>query len=162
VASVDHTYEATAVDFPDGRFVRSVLGSHLTNTSRMDDQSLSLALSVRSQDLKFVANELERLNVAAESPFFGKLATSHIVLMGHSLGGQAALSGIEQDSHFRAGVLIDGVLTEAPAAVTDTPILILAAGREWSDNERLLWEDLRGPRLAVNLKGSEHVTPTDA
>jgi dienelactone hydrolase len=162
VASVDHTYEATAVDFPDGRFVQSVLGSHLANTWRMDDQSLSLALSVRSQDLKFVANELERLNAAADSPFFGKLDTSHIGLMGHSLGGQAALSGIEQDTRFQAGVLIDGMLTEAPAAVTDKPLLILAAGREWSDNERLLWEDLRGPRLAVNFSGAEHVTPTDA
>jgi hypothetical protein len=53
----------------------------------MDDQSLSLALSVRSQDLKFVANELERQN-AAGSPFFGKLDASHIGLMGHSLGGR--------------------------------------------------------------------------
>ncbi len=26
VASVDHTYEATAVEFPDGRFVKSVFG----------------------------------------------------------------------------------------------------------------------------------------
>jgi dienelactone hydrolase len=162
VASVDHTYEATAVDFPDSRFVPSLLGSYLANTSRMDGQSLSLALSVRSKDLKFVAKELERLNTVADSPFFGKLDTSHIGLMGHSLGGQAALSGIEQDTRFRAGVLIEGVLTEALAAVTDTPLLILAAGREWSDNERLLWEDLRGPRLAVNFQGAEHVTPTDA
>jgi hypothetical protein len=83
--------------------------------------------------------------------------------MGHSLGGQAALSGIEQDTRFQARVLIDGVLTEAPAAVTDKPILILAAGREqWTDKERLLWDHLSGPRLAVNLKGSEHVTPSDA
>jgi hypothetical protein len=29
-------------------------------------------------------------------------------------------------------------------------------------NERLLWDRLSGPRLAVNLKGAEHVTPSDA
>ena len=61
VASVDHTYEATAVEFPDGRFVKSVLGSHIGNTWRMDDESMSLALSARSEDLNFVVNELERL-----------------------------------------------------------------------------------------------------
>jgi hypothetical protein len=83
--------------------------------------------------------------------------------MGHSLGGQAALSGVEQDTRFQAGVLIDGVLTEAPAGITDTPILILAAGREqWGDNERVLWDHLTGPNLAVNLKGAEHATPSDA
>jgi hypothetical protein len=25
-----------------------------------------------------------------------------------------------------------------------------------------MWDQLRGPRLAVNLKGAEHVTPSDA
>jgi len=153
VASVDHTYEATAVEFPDGRLVRSVLGSHLANTWRMDDRSFSLALSVRSADLKFVARELERLNSEADSPFTAKLDTSRVGLMGHSLGGQAALSGIEQEAHFRAGVLIDGVLTDIPATGLDKAILILAAGREqWNDNERGLWDLLRGPRLAVNLR----------
>jgi len=46
---------------------------------------------------------------------------------------------------------------------TQTPVLILAAGREqWSANECRLWNDLRGPRLAVNLRGAEHLTPSDA
>ena len=47
VASVDHTYEATAEDFPDARFVKSLGGSYLDNSWRTDDQSVSLALSVR-------------------------------------------------------------------------------------------------------------------
>ena len=33
VASVDHTYEATAVEFPDGRLVKSVFGSHLAEST---------------------------------------------------------------------------------------------------------------------------------
>jgi hypothetical protein len=42
-------------------------------------------------------------------------------------------------------------------------VLILAAGREqWAENDRHLWDKLRGPRFAVNLKGAEHVTPSDA
>jgi dienelactone hydrolase len=162
VASVDHTYEATAVEFPDGRFVQSKVGSHFGDTWRIDDQALSFALSVRLKDLEFVANELDRLNVAPGSPFAGKLDTSRIGLMGHSLGGQATISGIEQDPRFRAGVVLDEVVDGA-AAGTDRPILMLTAGREQKGKDECkLWNNLRGPRLAVNLKGAEHLTPSDA
>ena len=36
-------------------------------------------------------------------------------------------------------------------------------GREqWTQDECRLWSNLHGTRLAVNLKGAEHITPTDA
>jgi dienelactone hydrolase len=163
VASVAHTYETTAVDFPDGRFVKSVLGSHLGKTARSDEQTFSFAVSVRLSDLKFVVNELERQNADAESPLFGKLDMSRVAVAGHSLGGLTALLGVEEEPRFRAGVSIDGVVPDSLFTATETAVLILAAGREqWGDDECRLWSELRGPRLAVNLKGSEHVTPSDA
>ena len=58
VASVDHTYEATAVEFPDGRFVESIPGSHFGQKHRNDASELAFAVSVRLQDLKFVLEEL--------------------------------------------------------------------------------------------------------
>jgi len=69
VASVDRTYEATGVAFPDGRFLKSVLGSHIENTWPMDDQSMSLALSVRSEDFDFILNKLERLNTSCQTKY---------------------------------------------------------------------------------------------
>jgi len=162
VASVDHTYEATAVEFPDGRFVKSLVGSHFGDTWRLDDQTLAFALSVRLADLHFVVNELGRLNAKVDGVFAGKLDTSRIALMGHSLGGEATISGM-QETRFRAGVLLDGVLSDESVPGTDKAILILAAGRDqWSKDECRLWSNLRGPRFAVNLKGAEHITPTDA
>src|SRR5438876_4440435 len=161
VASVDHTYEATAVEFPDGRFVKSVLGSHWDNTWRTDQQTLSSAVSVRLRDLRFVVDELERLNSEADSPFAGKLDTGRLAVAGHSLGGMATLRSVLQDTRFRAGVLIDG-WPDTLTTPTQTPVLILAAGHEqWSDGERGLWNNLRGPRMVVNLEGAEHVTPSD-
>jgi len=163
VASVNHTYEATAVDFPDGRFVKSVFGSHLGKTVRNDEQALSFAVSVRLSDLKFIVNELERLNASTESPFGGQLDMSRVALAGHSLGGLTALLGLEQEPRFRAGIFIDGVVPDSLFNATKTPVLILAAGAEqWSDDECRLWNELRGPRFAVNLRASEHVTPSDA
>jgi dienelactone hydrolase len=164
VASVDHTHEATAVEFPDGRLVKSVFGSHLAeSTWRRDDQSLALAVSVRPMDLKFVVNELARLNGEASGLFAGKLDMSRVAVVGHSLGGLAALLGVKQEARFKAAVLLDARLPDGQASLTNTPVLVLAMGREqWSDEECRLWGDLRGPRFAVNLKGAEHLTPSDA
>jgi dienelactone hydrolase len=163
VVSVDHTYEATAVVFPDGRFVKSVFGSHLGNTVRTDEQALSLAVSVRLSDLKFVVDELGRLNDSAESPFAEKLDTSSVALAGHSLGGLTVILGVEEEPRFRAGVVLDGVMPDSSANTIETPILLLAAGsQQWSPVECGLWGKLQGPRFAVNLRGAEHLTPSDA
>lgn len=164
VASVAHTYETTAVEFPDGRLVRSVLGSYLApSTLRSDFASLAFARSVRLTDLKFFLTELRQLNAASDSPFAGKLDLARVGLMGHSLGGEAALSTIEGQTGFKAAVLLDGEVSDASVIGSAKPVFILAAGREqWNENECKLWNNLRGPRLAVNLRGANHFTPSDA
>jgi predicted dienelactone hydrolase len=162
VASVDHTFEATAVEFPDGRFVQSVFGSHLGTETRSDEVSMALAVSVRLRDLEFVVNELETLNAGADTQLAGKLDMARVALAGHSLGGLTTILAIERDARFRAGIVIDGATPDSPFPDTDTPLLLLAAGRDaWTEEEGHLWNSLRGPRLAVNLRGSEHVTPSD-
>jgi dienelactone hydrolase len=162
VASVAHTYETTAVEFPDGRLVRSVVGSHLGGTLRGDDQALSFAVYVRLQDLEFVLNELGRLNAQPDSPFANKLDMSNVAIAGHSLGGLTAFLSVELDPRFRAGVILDGYVPEPLVSVTKTPVFILAAGRkQWDASECHLWSNLKGLRLAVNLRGSEHVALSD-
>jgi pimeloyl-ACP methyl ester carboxylesterase len=85
------------------------------------------------------------------------------VVAGHSLGGLSALLELKQDARIKAAVLLDASMKDGSASLTQTPVLVLAMGRDkWSDEECRLWNDLRGPRLAVNLKGAEHVTPSDA
>jgi len=78
------------------------------------------------------------------------------------MGGSTAMLAMEQEPRFKAAVVIDGVLSRSLARSTQTPVLLLAAGRDgWSDTERRIWGQLQGPRFAVNFKGAEHVTPTD-
>ena len=164
VTSIAHTYETTAVEFPDGRLAKSMVGSYLAPESlSFDEAALSLARSVRLEDLKFILDELARLNSGTDSPFAGKLDLSRVGLVGHSLGGEAAILSVEHDARFKAGITIDGLVTNASALGTDKAVLILAAGREqWSDNECVLWSHLRGFRFAVNLLGADHMTPSDA
>jgi dienelactone hydrolase len=162
VASIDHTYEATAVEFRDGRFVKSAVGSHLAGTWRTDDRSLSFALSVRLDDLRFVLNELERLNASADNPFAGKLDMSKVALAGHSLGGLTTWQGVQRDTRFKAGILLDPYLPDMPLGSTETPAMLLTMGHELqNDDECEVWSNLLGPRFSVNLRGAEHVTPSD-
>jgi predicted dienelactone hydrolase len=163
VASVNHTYEATAVEFPNGRLVESVLGSHLGKNAHSSQQELAFAVSVRLNDLKFVVDELQSLNSQANGPFAGRLDTSKVAIAGHSIGGLMAILAMQEEPRFKAGIVLDGVAPDALSQITQAPVLLLNASDEvWSDSACSLWNSLRGARFAVNLKGAEHLTPTDA
>lgn len=122
---------------------------------------MAFAVAVRLSDLEFVLDEMERLNRGADTQLAGKLDMTRVALAGHSLGGLTTILGVERDVRFRAGIVIDGAVPQTPMNDTDTPMLLLAAGRDtWTEEEGLLWNSLHGPRLAVNLRGAEHVTPS--
>ena len=162
IASVDHTYEATAVELSNGTLAKSVLGSHLANTWHGDEKTFSFATYVRLQDLEFVLNELGRLNSQPGSPFSGQIDMSKLAIAGHSMGGVTAFLGAKLDSRFKATVMLDASMPQSLVSSMKTPVLIATAGRnQWDPSECRLWVNLEGPRLAVNFQGSEHVTFSD-
>ncbi len=161
VVAVNHTYEATAVAFSDGRLVRSVVGSHLGGTVPRSPRAARFALDARLKDLKFVLGQIALLNGRRDGPFAGRFDLSKIVVAGHSLGGLTALLTIS-DPHVKGAVLIDPVLPDVLPGRTNKPVLILAADREnWALNECSLWSNLQGPRLAVSLHGTDHLAFSD-
>lgn len=163
VASVNHTYEATATEFPDGRFVTSVLGSYLDNTWRGDDKTLALAFSARLQDLRFVVNQIQQINTRNGNPFAGRLDLARIAIAGHSAGGTVAFLGLEKDSRFKAAVVLDGFLSSRDIHPTKQAVLIIRAGRETDTIDHCeLLRSLHGPHTFVNLSGAEHLAPSDA
>lgn len=162
VVAINHTYEATAVELRDGRLARSVVGSHLGGPVLRKNWPLSSAASVRLLDLKFAVSQIEALNSHRAGPFAGKLDLARIAVAGHSLGGLTAYLGIESDPRLKAAVILDGFTPEALGSATRKPVLIIAAGRQqWRAEECHLWNNLRGPRLAVNVRGTEHVAFSD-
>ena len=162
VASVAHIFESTAVQLRDGRLLTSKT-SHLARNFQTDEPSATLAVAVRLSDLKFVMNELERINRQDKSPFFAAFDLSRVALAGHSLGGLTALLGIEAEPRFRAAVSLDGAAPGAWFAPTTKPVMMLVAGTDlWSEDNCHVWARLHGPRVAVHLKDSEHITPSDA
>jgi dienelactone hydrolase len=164
VAAVGHAYEATAMEFPDGRYVESVVGSYIQPEKvRGDNETLAAAVLARMGDVEFVMNELARLNAAGGSPFAGKLDMSRVGLAGHSLGGLTAMLAMKFDSRFRAAILLEPYLPENLTVPSTNPVLLMVMGQtEWTDEQLSLWGSLRGRRFAVNFAGTEHTTPTDA
>jgi predicted dienelactone hydrolase len=163
VASVNHTFEATASEFPGGRIAKSMVGTHLALSAQLDERSTSFAVAARLADLHFVVNELERLNNGSRTPFSGTLDLSRLAIAGHSLGGMTALLGLEIEPRFRAALTLDGVLPGPLFGRTTKPVLLMLSGRDtWDHDTCQLWGKLAGPRFEMNLKGSDHLTPSDA
>src|SRR5205814_5780706 len=136
VVAIDHTHDASIVEFPDGRVV--------VPTSQME---ITAALSVRVADTRFVLSELSRLG---RSGFFaGRLDLGHVGMFGHSLGGAAAASTMRVDSRIDAGADLDGLLFgEARSAGLSRPFMLMSAGPGFAadPNRAGFWSRLRGPR----------------
>jgi dienelactone hydrolase len=163
VASVNHTYEATAAQFPDGRVVKSLVGTHFGPSLQLDTKTTSFAVAARIADLKSALDELQRMNAGRSGAFAGKLDLSRVALAGHSLGGMTALLGMEMEPRFKAALSIDGITPGALFGTTSKPTLMLFAGRDpWDQDTCRAWTKLQGPRLALSFEGSEHLTPSDA
>ena len=162
VASVNHTYEATAVLLTSGKLARSVVGSHLGGPMRGDAGSLSSAVSIRLLDLKSVLDRIEHLNASGYSPFSGRLDMTRIVVAGHSLGGLTAMLGSGFEPRITAVVMLDGFMPTELGSATSKPVLMIVGDREqFAPGECRLWNNLAGPRTAVSLRGVEHVAFSD-
>jgi pimeloyl-ACP methyl ester carboxylesterase len=163
VAAIDHTYEATAVTFPDGRLQKSVLGSHFTSDWHNDSGTLGFAVAVRLADLRFVLGKLTVLNSGSDSGFSGRLDLSRIAIAGHSLGGLTVLRALESEPRFKAGVLLDAVVPPHLAAPLKQPVLHVVVGRnQWNEMDCTLWSTLGGKRQALNFPDAEHIALSDA
>jgi dienelactone hydrolase len=163
VVSIGHTYESTAVEFPGGDLRTSHVGSlFVEQTLQTDESTLREAMAVRLADVRFVVGELARLN-AGTGVLSGRLNLERMGILGHSMGASTAMQALQQNVGFRAAVLMDAIeISGPPGAAIQQSVLMVAEGRGWSESECNLWNQLRGPRMAIAFRGAEHLTPTDA
>lgn len=156
VASVDHTHEAGAVAFPDDRIVRASVEVP-PGVTEEEDRIKAGWVSLRAADLRFVADELARLDAAAGGGrFTGRLDLARLGIFGHSLGGATALEALRLDERFKAGVALDSTLRgETVGARFDRPLLFMTGGKgHWeSEADRTRYED-RLRQVSDNLRAS--------
>ena len=81
--------------------------------------------------------------------------------MGHSLGGSTAAALVRAQPIFRAGVNLDGAIVGAPARLGIRRRSLRSPARDhWAQDRSLrrLFSRSRGPRLALEVAGLEHMS----
>jgi dienelactone hydrolase len=166
VVTIDHTYEASEIEFPGGRLVTALLPADPSD--RLDIQETG----VREADARFVLDRIEELNTggnpdAEHRPLprglRGAFDLDRTGMFGHSLGGCTAAAVMHDDPRVKAGLSLDGpfIGPSAPAG-SDRPFLLLSSDHDdpypgWD----AFWANQRGPKLELRLLGSTHGSFTD-
>ncbi|KAK8029687.1 hypothetical protein PG993_010978 [Apiospora rasikravindrae] len=160
VVTIDHPYDASIVEFPDGSFVRNA------NISTDDDAALEQVIKVRSADVSFVIDQLKDSAVFRRAYDQHKIAIDfdRIVMYGHSLGGATAATVMLSDPRILGGVDLDGrFFNPVLESGLDRPLLLL--GRQDHSSEDPTWPalyaKLRGARVEMSVKGAIHASFTD-
>ncbi|KAH7121993.1 Alpha/Beta hydrolase protein [Dactylonectria estremocensis] len=154
VITVDHPYEATIVEFPDGTVV---YGSNLDENS---EETIEKAARVRSQDVSFLIDQiLEPSNLGHD--FNGRLDTSKIFVYGHSIGGATSALVALDDNRVLGGLDLDGVMWgPVKEAGLDIPFFIVGAEStaNATSNYGGFMDKLRGVKMLLTIDGTEHMS----
>lgn len=180
VVTIDHTYEASEVEFTGGR---------LETASLPEEASLKKMISVRVSDVRFVLDRLEGIrdgsNPDAErrslpNGLAQSLDLSKVGMFGHSAGGFTAAEAMLNDRRVDAGVNLDGSLIYSSDAGTygevterglDRPFMLMGAGKSGPDDKphthraapdwKAFWDNSTGWKLDLHVPEGEHFTFTD-
>ncbi|WP_207938843.1 alpha/beta hydrolase family protein [Actinomadura darangshiensis] len=178
VITVDHTGEASEVEFPGGRLVTGRLAEGTPPTSPAEVTALlKKAMAARVADARFV---LDRLPGIGRGRFGGALDAGRVGMVGQSAGGFTAAQTMHDDRRVRAGVNMDGQmdytggkpdgseLSTVARDGLDRPLLLMGTESEGSGDHTeqpswdAFWRNTRGWKGDVTLAGSRHATYTDA
>lgn len=151
VVAIDHTHEAEAVEFPDGRVAKKALPpSSIEVSQRM--------IATRVQDTRFVLDSLHLTRVG---------------MFGHSAGGFTAGETMVEDRRIVAGANLDGSMAHSQSKrifgrvadeELDRPFLLMSAGDHSAASDASWQEFLRNQRgwtRETRLPDGEHFSFTD-
>ncbi|TJZ52822.1 hydrolase [Streptomyces piniterrae] len=181
VVSIDHTYEAAGVEFPDGRVARSVMPAEMERAEKAGRMTelLKKVSGVRVADTRFVLDELTKVGRSSPLPagLRGALDLKAIGMFGQSAGGFTAAQTMHDDRRIKAAVNMDGVMgytqrdddPSNPSTVgldgVDRPLLLM--GKEGDTHHTVaswgaVWGHSSGWHRDLTLGRSTHASYTDA
>ncbi|MGW6378410.1 alpha/beta hydrolase family protein [Rhodococcus sp. NPDC055112] len=176
VVTIDHTYEAPAVEFPGGRIVQA---APVDGGIGKDVRQKFMA--ARLLDTRFVLDSLTRLAGGVNPDADHRelpigldraLDLDHVGMVGHSSGGYTAVEAMHGDRRIDAAVDLDGQIgvdEQFGRAVTegvDRPVLVMTSQQieEVGDAKPSLdafWQNATGWKRAVTMRDSAHYDFTD-
>ncbi|MBA3954612.1 hypothetical protein H0X48_04815 [Candidatus Dependentiae bacterium] len=110
VAVIDHPYLNALTFFADGRVVSSLPLSEQFNKMSQKEQKefQTKAIDVYKADMKFLLDELTKLNQDTKSILYHRMNLGQIAAMGHSAGGTASIEFCRTDTRCKAAIDLDG------------------------------------------------------
>ncbi len=102
VIGTSHPYTTPVISYPDGRLVVSGL---VGAANQGVASPLPAVLKIWTQDLAFVLNQIEQLNITDDT-FKGYLDLSHVGVFGNNFGGAAAFEIAATDPRIKATVAL--------------------------------------------------------
>ncbi|WP_344521444.1 hydrolase [Streptomyces rectiviolaceus] len=174
VVTIDHTYEAPAVQFPDGSVKDDAPLLKAFAEAQQNEAVPALlkkVLDIRVADSKFVLDRLGSLPHGLSRV----VDQERVGMFGQSAGGIAAAETMYEDRRVKAGMNMDGTLENNPEpnGTNLTPVAqhgltrpFLLMGRQGSDRTtepswREFWSHTTGWKRNLTLRGSMHQAYTD-
>ncbi|RDA94094.1 hypothetical protein CP533_5269 [Ophiocordyceps camponoti-saundersi (nom. inval.)] len=159
VITIDHPYDATIVEFPDGHVVRGV---NITTPAE-----IWKAVEVRVKDVTFLINTLHSPSMLKKltSGFTDIVDVDKIAMYGHSLGGATAAEAMLADDRLLAGMNWDGQMQgnvanrglDRPFVQVGVPGHRAMNGSNWDE----FYNRLRGPKMELEVANTTHLSFTD-
>ena len=183
VASIDHTYNAKLVAFPDGRQIHGKSGSDVENPDGSTPERVKAVwnreLVKQTADERFVLDRLEAMSLASGTRWYGRLNARLAGAIGHSFGGSAAVNLCAVDSRVHGAINMDGWFFQAiEARGPNQPLLFIDTSADYmglppnphggvgdalnfSDSAELAASLRRYGGRVLTLQGAEHDDFTD-
>ena len=158
VITIDHPGDANIIVYPDGHAVYN------GNVTIQTTQAFQEHLPIRVVDASFIVDQLSNATAIAEllpqrgpRPF----STDRVAMLGHSLGGVAAVLAAGQDPRLRGAINWDGSFVEPPPSTgVSQPVLLVSHGHA-DESWPATWPLLKGPKLWVDVANTTHETFSD-
>lgn len=165
VATIDHTYDAVAVEFPGGRIEQRNLPDK--------PEDYAPIIEVRAQDARFVLDALTLLQIGVNpdaekrvlpANLSGVFDLERVGMFGASLGGSTTMTAMLLDARIKAGLSLD---SQPYGSVImkglDKPFMMInaKANRALLPTLATFWMNLRNWRLEMRMSGAGHVAYSD-
>ncbi|MBZ2174327.1 FtsX-like permease family protein [Schnuerera sp. xch1] len=179
VVTVDHTYETSAVEFPDERVETGKLKD-------MNAETVLKMMDVRVDDMKYVLDQLAAIQGGKNSDHNRRelpiglakaLNLTKVGIFGHSAGGATSAQVMYEDDRVDAGIDMDGTMgymPDYPLPVAkyglNRPFMLMNAGYNddgevdshlTAEDRNSFWKNSTGWKLDLAIPNGAHYTFTD-
>lgn len=182
VITIGFNYESVFNIFPDGKMI-----SQSDNMPSIFSNNINKLLCTRKEDMLFLLDSLDEIN-NKDTILKGKLDLDRIGSFGHSLGGATIIEVMSIDKRIKCGIDLDGpvlntngvtgsflmfhgdsitlrdmLINDFSKIVNRSDLANLAA--EFNDEinkSREFYNNIKGYKSAIRLKGAKHRTFTDS